>query len=110
MLKTILRNLISNAIKFTKTNGSINVYSFINDDIVEISVVDNGVGISKENQNKLWDLSIQYSTVGTAKERGSGLGLLLCKEFVEKHGGQISVVSEPEKGSEFKFTLPLYQE
>lgn len=107
MFKTILRNLISNAIKFTNKNGRINVYSEINHEFVTIVVSDNGVGIEKENQNKLWDLSQNYTTAGTADEKGTGFGLTLCKEFVEKHGGKIWVESEVGKGSDFKFTMPL---
>jgi len=107
MFKTILRNLISNAIKFTNKSGQINIYSEKNQNNVTITVSDNGIGIEKENQLKLWDFTQSISTIGTSNEKGTGLGLLLCKEFVEKHGGKIWVESELGKGSDFKFTLPL---
>ena len=74
---------------------------------VTISVSDNGVGIPADNLSKLFDISEVLSTKGTAGEKGSGLGLLLCKEFVEKHGGEIWAESKIGIGSEFKFTLPL---
>lgn len=109
MIKTILRNLISNAIKYTHPKGKINVYALKNDKFVEITVSDNGMGMSEEDQNKLFKLETNESTVGTANEKGSGLGLILCKEFVEKHGGKIWVESRLGKGSAFKFTLPVSQ-
>jgi len=106
-IKTVLRNLISNAIKFTHIGGAINVYATKEQNFVIITVSDNGVGISPEDQKKLWEIAQSYTTTGTENEKGSGLGLLLCKEYVEKHGGQIWVQSELGKGSDFKFTLPL---
>lgn len=107
MIKTILRNLISNAIKFTNSNGEINVYALQKDKFIEIAVSDNGVGMNEETRNKLFRSETNESTNGTANEKGSGLGLILCKEFIEKHGGKIWVESEEGKGSDFKFTLPL---
>jgi PAS domain S-box-containing protein len=107
MLKTILRNLVSNAIKFTNTGGSINISAEQNSENITISVSDNGIGIPPENLSKLFDISEVLTTKGTAKETGTGLGLLICKEFVEKHGGKIWVESEVSKGSNFKFTLPI---
>ena len=107
MLKTILRNLISNAIKFTQPDGVINIFTETNGSNAIITVSDNGVGIEKNNFNKIWEITSHYSTTGTANERGTGFGLILCKEFVEKHGGQIWVESELGKGSDFKFTMPL---
>jgi Signal transduction histidine kinase len=107
MLKAILRNLVSNAIKFTKNGGAINISSEENSENITISVSDNGIGIAPDNITKLFDISQVLSTTGTAKETGTGLGLLLCKEFVEKHGGKIWVESEVGKGSDFKFTLPM---
>jgi two-component system sensor histidine kinase/response regulator len=106
MLKTVLRNLVSNAIKFTHNGGAINVYAKQNNENVTISVSDNGVGIPQENLLKLFDISQVLTTKGTAEETGTGLGLLLCKEFVERHGGKIWVESEAGKGSDFIFTLP----
>jgi PAS domain S-box-containing protein len=110
MLKTVLRNLASNAIKFTNNGGTISINAIENSSNVTISVSDNGIGISPENLIKLFDISQVLSTKGTAKETGTGLGLLLCKEFVEKHGGKIWVESEVGKGSDIKFTLPVFNE
>jgi PAS domain S-box-containing protein len=107
MIKTILRNFVSNAIKFTNSGGSINIDAKQNYENVIISVSDNGIGIPPDNLTKLFDISEVITTTGTAKETGTGLGLLLCKEFVEKHGGKIWLESEVGKGSEFKFTLPI---
>jgi signal transduction histidine kinase len=110
MLKTVLRNLISNAIKFTNKNGAININSEENSGNLTISVSDNGIGITPDNLAKLFDISKVHPTKGTAEEKGTGLGLLLCKEFVEKHGGKIWVESEYGKGSKFKFTMPIFTE
>lgn len=107
LLKTVLRNLISNAIKFTNPNGNINVLTTIDHNQVEISISDNGVGISKDVICELFNISMNVISQGTANEKGSGLGLILCKEFVEKLNGKIWVESEVGKGSDFKFTLPL---
>lgn len=109
MLKTILRNLISNAIKFTNKGGEIKIFATLKQDDVEITISDNGVGINKENAIALFKLSSNTTTVGTANESGSGLGLVLCKEFVEKNNGKIWVESEEGKGSNFNFTLPIYK-
>ena len=110
MLKTIIRKLVSNALKFTNPGGRINVYTELEQSHAIITISDDGVGIEKNDIPKLFDISQKISTYGTANEKGSGLGLLLCKEFVEKHGGKIWVESEWGKGSEFKFTLPLSHE
>jgi two-component system, sensor histidine kinase and response regulator len=110
MLKTILRNLLSNAIKFTRDGGKINIIAEQTDSHIVISISDNGIGIKSENLSRLFDISQVYTTPGTANEEGTGLGLLLCKEFVEKHGGKIWVKSEYGIGSVFKFTLPIPHE
>jgi len=107
MLKTVLRNLISNGIKFTNTNGKVDIYAMQKQNFIEITVSDNGVGIKEEIRDKLFKIDKIVTTSGTANEKGSGLGLILCKEFVEKHGGRIWVESEVGKGSAFKFSLPL---
>ena len=107
MLKTVLRNLVSNAIKFTNNGGTINISALENSGNVIISVSDNGIGITPEDLVKLFDITQVITTKGTAKETGTGLGLFLCKEFVEKHGGKICVESQVGKGSDFKFTLPM---
>jgi len=106
MLKTILRNLISNAIKYTHSNGVVIIATTQNQENIEITVTDNGVGMSEKTQNNLFEIDANITTTGTANEKGSGLGLILCKEFVEKHGGKIWVKSELSKGSSFVFTLP----
>lgn len=108
MVKTILRNLISNAIKYTHVNGEIIINALENKQYVEVSVKDNGVGITPEIRNKLFKIDYLHSTPGTKDEKGTGLGLLLCKEFVELHGGRIWIESEAGKGSSFSFTLPHY--
>ncbi len=107
MFKTILRNLVSNAIKFTNENGQVTIFSVKAKTEVTITISDNGVGIDNESQQKLWDLKQPFTSKGTHGEKGTGLGLILCKEFVEKHGGKIWVESELGKGSNFKFTIPL---
>ena len=107
MLKAILRNLISNAIKFTDNGGTININAEQTHPNITISVSDNGIGIPPDNLLKLFDISQIQTTTGTANEKGTGLGLVLCRQFIEKHGGKIWVVSEDGKGSEFKFTLPI---
>ena len=108
MVKTILRNLISNAIKYTNINGQITINALENKQYVEISVKDNGIGMSPEIQKKLFKIDFLYSAPGTNDEKGTGLGLLLCKEFVELHGGNIWIKSDAGKGSCFSFTLPHY--
>jgi ligand-binding sensor domain-containing protein/signal transduction histidine kinase len=107
MIKTILRNLISNAIKFTYKNGIVITTASVSDKNVEISVCDNGIGMTKETTAMLFRLDANLSTSGTENEKGTGLGLLLCKEFVEKHGGKIWAESIPGNGSTFKFILPF---
>ena len=94
MLKTILRNLVSNAIKFTNLGGAIRISAEIIDTGIIISVKDNGIGISQADISKMFDISQVYTTKGTHDEKGTGLGLLICKEFVEKHGGKIWADSE----------------
>lgn len=106
MVKTIFRNLFSNAVKFTDTGGEITVNASEIGQFVEIIVSDTGTGISDDVLKNLFKINTFYSTAGTNNEKGTGLGLLLCKEFVELHGGNILVESEPGKGCKFKFTLP----
>lgn len=107
MLDTIIRNLITNGIKFSHPGGKIRVSAKQENRFATISVADNGVGISKEDKDKIFSKTFAYTTRGTQGEKGSGLGLYLCKDFVEKHGGQIWVESETGKGSTFTFTLPV---
>ena len=111
MLLTIIRNLVSNAIKFTPKGGQITINAkAITDknkiDLVEISVKDDGLGIEPAIQSKLFNLAENTLSKGTENETGTGLGLVLCNEFVKKHGGEIWVKSESGIGSEFLFTIP----
>jgi len=106
MLNSIIRNLVSNAIKFTASEGQVQLNAVVNKSFVEISVTDTGTGISKESLDKLFKVDTNISTPGTENEKGTGLGLLLCREFVEKHGGKIWIVSELGKGSTFRFSIP----
>jgi len=106
MLKTVMRNLISNAIKFSPTDSQIYVLAEQNEKWVDISVEDRGVGISENDLEKLFRIDIHHSTKGTSDEQGTGLGLILCKEFVERNGGKISVKSRVGEGSTFKVVLP----
>ena len=110
MALTVIRNLISNALKYTPKGGEIKIYTKKADKEIEITIEDNGVGISEEDKLKLFRIDINHSTSGTNNEQGTGLGLILCKEFVEKNAGKIWVESIEGKGSKFKFTLPLYDE
>ncbi len=107
LINTVIRNLVSNALKFSMKNSTIEVDVTDNKDGSEIIVTDHGVGIPKEKQDRIFMAGKSISTLGTEKEKGTGLGLLLCKEFVELHGGKIWVVSEQGKGSEFHFTIPF---
>lgn len=103
---TVIRNLISNAIKFTPKGGTITLSATKSNEEALISVSDTGVGMSKEVIDKLFRIDAKHSTKGTADEKGTGLGLVLCKDFVEKNNGSIGVQSEEGKGSTFYFTLP----
>ncbi|MGE5394129.1 MAG: PAS domain S-box protein [Candidatus Saccharibacteria bacterium] len=107
MMGTVLRNLISNAIKFTNAGGEIVISLNQIPQKIIVTVSDNGVGIKPEAMNKLFVIEQSYSTIGTNDEKGTGLGLILCKEFIEKHGGTIWAESELGKGSKFHFTIPL---
>ena len=106
MLQTIIRNLIQNAIKFTRCGGEINIQAITKGKKNIIVIKDNGVGMSEETQRRLFKKSSNPSTEGTALEKGSGLGLILCREFVKAHDGKIEVKSELDKGSIFTVTLP----
>ncbi|MCC8171508.1 MAG: hybrid sensor histidine kinase/response regulator [Parabacteroides sp.] len=110
MLKTIVRNLVSNAIKFSEPGGSVVVKTRKDGDFVEVSVKDNGIGIKPENQDKLLKPNTHFTTYGTSNEKGSGLGLMLCKDFVELHDGNLWFESEPGKGTTFFFTLKAFNQ
>ncbi|MDR1666330.1 MAG: HAMP domain-containing histidine kinase [Bacteroidales bacterium] len=105
MLKIVLRNLMSNALKFTFEGGSIVLNAVCREREVIVSVKDTGVGISRENQDKLF-ASVNFTTPGTDKEKGTGLGLLLCKDFVEHNRGRLWVESEEGEGATFYFSIP----
>ena len=106
MIRIVLINLLSNAIKFTNTNGKISVEVKTTTDFALVSIVDNGVGMSETMVNDMFRIDKKVSNRGTENEKGTGLGLILCKEFVENHGGEIWVESEEGKGSKFSFTVP----
>ena len=107
MVNLVIRNLLSNAIKFTPENGKVLVSASNNASFVEIFVQDTGIGMSSEHMRQLFG-DMYYTTKGTASENGTGLGLKLCKHFLEKNGGEISVKSTPGEGSVFSFTLPRH--
>jgi PAS domain S-box-containing protein len=109
MLKTILRNLVGNAIKFTDKQGNVHISAAISGNEVIISITDNGVGMAQESIDSVFSLNNAYTKDGTEGEKGTGLGLLLCKEFIEIHGGKLSIKSKEGEGSVFSFSLPLDQ-
>ncbi|MCM2302111.1 MAG: HAMP domain-containing histidine kinase [Flavobacteriaceae bacterium] len=106
MLQTVLRNLITNSLKFTHEDGIVTISTQNKENETLIIVSDTGIGIKREYLDKLFSIDCELSMDGTAKEKGTGLGLILCKEFVEKQNGIIWVESELGKGSSFKFTIP----
>ncbi len=106
MINTVIRNILTNAIKFTNINGEILINSLEKDGVIEVSIKDNGIGMSEEETRKLFRVDVNFSRSGTGGETGTGLGLILCKEFIEKNGGTIWVESKPYKGSKFLFTIP----
>jgi len=108
MIDTIVRNFVSNSIKFTRPGGQITIKGIINGDNAEVSVTDTGIGINPEDQKNLFRIDEQTRRDGTANEKGTGLGLILCKEFIEKNNGVLWVESEEGKGSRFSFTVPRY--
>jgi signal transduction histidine kinase len=106
MVEMVIRNLITNAIKFTSENGNIWILLTENSINLQVEIRDNGIGISIDDQKKLFRIDSNFTTEGTKGERGTGLGLILCKEFIEKNKGKIWVESIPGKGSSFFFTIP----
>jgi signal transduction histidine kinase len=106
-LQTVLRNIVSNAIKFTNRDGEIALSASKNGESFLFCIRDNGVGMDAVTIEKLWKFTRPYTSKGTEKEKGTGFGLLLCKELVEKQGGRIWVESELGRGSIFYFTLPV---
>jgi signal transduction histidine kinase len=110
MIYSVLRNLVSNSIKFTNKGGKIGISALLYNGELEIMVSDNGIGIKKDKMDKLFRIGETVSTTGTMQEEGTGLGLILCKDFVLKHGGKIWVESEEGKGSRFIFKIPVRDE
>lgn len=108
MLSTIVRNLVSNAVKFTASGGNVTIEGENDHEQIRLCVRDTGIGIKPEHMKRLFRIDVHHSTSGTAEEKGSGLGLILCKEFAEHHGGTIEVQSDWGKGSCFIVTLPKY--
>ena len=108
MISTVVRNLVSNAIKYSHDNGKIEIETEINKDYISTSIQDFGVGLTAEHRNKLFQNHKEYASVpGTSNEKGSGLGLLISKDFVTLNGGEIGVESELGKGSRFWFSIPV---
>jgi signal transduction histidine kinase len=108
MLDTIIRNLIANAIKFTGEGGRIVISARPVGEIVRLYVEDNGIGIEKSNIQKLFKVEEAFSTAGTNEEKGTGLGLILVKEFLDISGGKVYVKSKPGKGTRFTIEIPGY--
>lgn len=108
MMKTIIRNLVTNAIKFTKNGGNVRIDSTDEKSCYKITVSDFGIGMDEETINNLFRIDVKHNTIGTSNEMGTGLGLILCKEFVEKNGGKINVHSLLGEGSKFSFTVPRH--
>jgi len=107
MINSVIRNLVTNAVKFTEKNKKVEIQVKPGEKEIEVSIVDEGIGITSEQLNKLFRIDEKFKSTGTAGEKGTGLGLIICKEFVEKNGGEISVQSAPGKGSVFSFTVPM---
>jgi signal transduction histidine kinase/Tfp pilus assembly protein PilF len=107
IFQTVMRNLVSNAIKFSREKGQIVIRSRRQKSKNEFAIIDNGIGITEEHRKNLFNFKKTYSTKGTLKEEGTGLGLILCKEFIEKMGGSLKVKSTPGKGSIFSFNVPV---
>lgn len=109
MLTTVIRNLINNAIKFTPNGGKITITTTQQNDFAIVCIADTGVGMSIEVQKKLFRIDVHHTSLGTNEEKGTGLGLIICKEFVEANGGKIWVESKEGEGSQFYFSIPLSQ-
>jgi signal transduction histidine kinase len=106
MMRIVCRNLISNSIKFTNEGGSIELNSRADNEFLYLTVKDSGIGMSKETIEKI-NAKVYYNTMGTAYEKGSGFGLMLCRDLIHKHGGELLVESEPGNGTAFTVKLPL---
>jgi signal transduction histidine kinase len=107
MLNTVVRNLISNSIKFTESGGFVRIKARVRDNHVEMEIEDSGIGMDEKVQKKLFKIDESHTSLGTNNEKGTGLGLIICREFIEKHNGKIWVQSQKGVGSHFYFTLPM---
>ena len=106
MINSVIRNLMTNAVKFTDKDKSVEVRVQTKKQNIEVSIVDEGIGIPEENLGRLFRIDEKFKSTGTAGEKGTGLGLIICREFVEKNGGEITVESTPGQGTTFSFTIP----
>jgi signal transduction histidine kinase len=106
MLTTIFHNLIGNAIKYSYEDGKIEIFASRKNSEIEMTISDGGIGMAKDVSRVLFKIDEHFSTPGTSNEKGSGLGLILCKDFIEMHNGKIWVESKPGRGSRFTFTIP----
>jgi signal transduction histidine kinase len=109
MVNTIIRNILTNAIKFTNKDGIVQIAASVDDHWVKLSISDNGIGISEDEQKKLFKIGFSNSKLGTENEEGTGLGLILCKEFAKRNNGDLYVQSKQNEGSTFTVTLPVSQ-
>lgn len=110
MINTVIRNLVSNAIKFNVDGGRIEINALQKNSMIEIEIKDTGIGLTDEDIDKLFRIDVKNTSIGSGnKEKGTGIGLIICKEFVEKNDGQIRVSSEKGKGSKFSFTVPIFK-
>ena len=107
MINSVIRNLVTNAVKFTHKDRKVEIQLKAREKNIEVKIVDEGIGIATEQVEKLFRIDEKFKSTGTAGEKGTGLGLIICKEFVEKNGGEITVKSAPGKGSVFSFTVPM---
>ena len=107
MINTVLRNLINNAVKYSHPGGAIEIRSADSNGYLEVIVQDEGTGFERENLEKVFRIDTKFKSPGTQGEKGTGLGLILCRELVEKNGGEIRVESEEGSGATFYFTIPV---
>ncbi|MCK5137269.1 MAG: ATP-binding protein [Bacteroidales bacterium] len=107
MINSVIRNLMTNAVKFTDRDKKVEVKVLKKEKNIEVCIVDEGIGITKENLRKLFRIDEKFKSTGTAGEKGTGLGLIICREFIEKNGGEITVQSKPGEGTTFRFTIPM---
>jgi signal transduction histidine kinase len=106
MITTVIRNLLSNAIKFSNPKSMVRIEARKSNNQIELKIIDTGIGIEAKNIGKLFKIEEHFTSMGTEREKGTGLGLILCKNFIARHGGDIWLESELQKGTTFHFTLP----